>query len=182
MPRLTSAFRRDTCTEVSRVSRSAGGLAISWSSWCCYWAHRRQWERKSRSLFRTSRWGTIDAQERLRGLPERLRFPELALSGEEDLHWRLNAGIAKCEGGDRLRAGKFHFGSDSAWSWCGAIACLPNRTARSKHLNGIAVVRPSNCLASTSPLDQLRNQQELVSVCAKRSLKPPSATVRWVGE
>ena len=32
-------------------------LAISWSSWWCYWAHRRQWERKSRSLFRTSRWG-----------------------------------------------------------------------------------------------------------------------------
>ena len=152
-------------------------LAISWSSWWCYWAHRRQWERKSRSLFQTSRWGQSP----------RRRGCGVYRKDLDSLSWHCRArktciaGIAKCEGGDLVcEPANFISESDSAWSWCGAIACLPNRTARSKHFNGIAAVRPSYCLASTSPLDQLRNQQELVSVCAKRSLKPPSAWGEWV--
>ena len=50
----------DKCHECVKKGQLHWGeplrLAISWSSWWWYWAHRRQWERKSRSLFRTSRW------------------------------------------------------------------------------------------------------------------------------
>ena len=39
-------------------------------------------------------------------------LPKLALSGEEDLHWRLNAGIAKYEGGDLVcERHVLHFGT-----------------------------------------------------------------------
>ena len=78
-----------------------------------------------------------------------------------------------------LRAGKFHFGKwlslELVWSDCWSY--FPDGAQQTLERHCCCT---SCCLASTSPLDQLRKQQELGSVCAKRSLKPPSAWGEWV--
>ena len=173
----TSTWRRDSCTEVSRSA---------WQS-----ADRHDDATDATERTDDSERGKIGHSSEHRAGNNRRPGEAAEFTGEtccsqipcvgrgrlelttERWHWEMWR-RRSC-----LRTGKFHFGKwlslELVWSDC--WSSYPDGAQQTLERHRCCT---SYCLASTSPLDQLRKQQELVSVCAKRSLKPPSAWGEWV--
>ena len=178
----TSARRRDSCTEVSRSA----------------WQSADRYDDATDATERTddSERGKIGHSSEHRAGNNRRPGEAAEFTGEtccsqipcvgrgrlelttERWHWEMWR-RRSC-----LRAGKFHFASfisesDSAWSWCGAIAGLPTRTAGSKHLHGIVAVRLllSEYITAGSTEKAARARE-----CLRQTKSETSISVRWVGE
>ena len=176
----------DKCHECVKKGQLHWGeplrLAISWSSWWCYWcywAHRRQWERKDRSLFRTSRWEQSPPR-RGRGVYRRdLLFSDSLCRARKTWidDWTLALGNVKEAILFANRQVSFRKVTQPGVGVERLLVFLPGRRAAN---TWTALLLYVLLLSEYITAGYGRKQQELVSVCAKRSLKPPSAWGEWV--